>query len=665
MANNIDAIIRVRNLEKAYRPKSSSPGESVEVRALDGVSLDIERGDFVAIMGPSGSGKSTLMQILGLLDRKSGGEYLLDGENIEALDDDAIAELRSRKIGFIFQFFNLLPRTTSTDNVALPMLYAGRPNPTERARKLLSMVGLSERLDHKPHQLSGGQQQRVAIARSLANEPAIIFADEPTGNISSEQANEILAQLQALNDEGVTIVVVTHEPEVAEKAKRMIVLKDGKLLSDTRLKPNHPPKKKLEHVREELRKFQWKRVQENLRMAFVALSLNKLRTALATLGIIIGIASVVAMVAIGVGAKDSLQKQLSSLGTNLLTIIPMNPKTSDMSLGRNLRRFTIEDMYDLNRLIKSTNTLSSIGGVVSGNGQVIYGDKNTTTRIVGATPSYESLQNYTPIAGRFFSEEESSSRRRVVLLGQTVVRNIFGEDKNPVGSVVRINLVEFTVIGVLSSKGANAFQDQDDMVIIPLETAMFRVLGRRYVDYLLVGVKAETMIDSATETLREHIRYRRKLGTQSGDDFDIRSMNEIRDTISKSTEIMSSLLASIAAISLLVGGIGIMNVMLVSVKERTKEIGLRKALGARRQDILLQFLIEATLICLLGGTLGIFIGYSLSLIASSVFHWSSILPIGSVVLAFLFSVNLLRQKHLLAGSFVLGLCRQPNFLFLF
>jgi macrolide transport system ATP-binding/permease protein len=637
------AIIEVKNLSKVYRTEARKPGEDVpEVRALDGISLSIEKGDFVAVIGQSGSGKSTLMQILGLLDRKSSGDYYLDGEDISAFDDETLASLRSRKIGFIFQFFNLLPRTSATDNVALPMLYAGDEDPTPKAQDLLGKVGLSSRLDHKPHQLSGGQQQRVAIARALANNPAIIFADEPTGNISTEQSEEILNMLEGLNRQGVTIVLVTHEPDVANRANRVISLRDGKVASDERTKPiasekNPPQAAPIPHLSKS--GASWQRLKENLRMAVVALTLNKLRTSLATLGIVIGIGSVVAMVSVGKGAQATIEKQLASLGTNVLTIWPINPRTQpNMAGSRAFRRFTPEDYEALKRLATPGSPIRQVGALVNGTVQVSYEAKNVSTRVVGAAASYQTMQNATLTAGHFFTPDENYSRQRVVLLGQTVVRNLFGESFNPIGSIVKVNKVDFRVIGVLSPKGSSGFQDADDQIVVPIYTAMYRILGKDRVDNLMVSVSQDNLIDEATNQVKLLLRSRRNLKADEDDDFSIMSLNEIRDAVNKSTQAISSLLAAIASISLLVGGIGIMNVMLVSVKERTKEIGLRKALGARKKDVMVQFLVESVLICVFGGMIGLVIGYVLSFFASQAFGLTSVVPVSAAVLAFFFSM---------------------------
>ncbi|RYZ97223.1 MAG: FtsX-like permease family protein, partial [Proteobacteria bacterium] len=383
----------------------------------------------------------------------------------------------------------------------------------------------------------------------------------------------------------------------------------------------------------------WQRIRENLRMAYVALSLNKMRTALATLGIVIGIGSVVAMVAVGQGAKASVEEQLSSLGTNVLTVWPINPRnTPNMAGGNRYRRFTLEDYEAIKALATPSSPVGQVGGSVNDWAQISYGPRNAWTRIMGTTASYQSMSNVNLTAGRFFTDEDDLTRQRVVLIGQTAVKNVFGEHTNPLGAIVKVNRVEYRVIGVLSPKGSNAYQDSDDQIIVPLRTTMYRILGKNRIESLTVSAKNDQLIDDASAEVEKLLRRRRDNRPGTDSDFQVRSMNEIRETVKQSTNAISSLLAAIASISLLVGGIGIMNVMLVSVKERTKEIGLRKALGARKKDVMVQFLVESVMICMLGGTIGLGVGYLLSLAASMFFEWSVAIPLFAVVLACGFSL---------------------------
>lgn len=639
MGANSEPLIRVRNLSKVYTQDADT-----FVYALDSIHLEIEAGDYVAIMGPSGSGKSTLMQILGLLDRPSSGEYTLGGRDTMRLNDEELAGLRSSEIGFIFQFFNLLPRTTCLDNVALPMLYGGRDGSTARAKELLETVHLGQRLNHRPHQLSGGQQQRVAIARALANEPRILFADEPTGNINSEQAAEVMGILDRLNKSGVTIVLVTHEPEIAAHARRILTIKDGKVAKDERLKPRIVPPAETPTIEAATRTFAkrdfFQIVRENTRMAIGALALNRVRTALATLGIVIGIASFVAMIAIGEGAQRAISAQLSALGTNILNVRPVG---SGRSVAANVsqRKFTLDDHAAVNALVAEAEADGAVKGVdakVYGEVVAVAGAKNMLSEVEGALPVSEKIQNNTPVVGRYFTERENETKARVALLGQTVARELFGEDVNPVGANIKLNRLDFTVIGVLPAKGSTTFKDRDNIVLVPLYTAMYRLLGKRKVQFLTVEVAAPERMEEATAEISDVLRRQRRIPEHRENDFEVRNMNEIQEIYNRTTSIISSMLAAIAAVSLLVGGIGIMNVMLVAVKERTREIGLRKALGAKRNFILLQFLIESALIGVIGGGAGVVGGYLLSFAAGFFFAWPVVVPVTAVALAVGFSV---------------------------
>ncbi len=355
-----------------------------ELKVLKGVTLSIDAGEFVAIMGPSGSGKSTLMQILGLLDRPTAGSYFLMGQDVSRLTDDQGAALRSTTIGFIFQMFNLLARTTSVDNVALPMIYSGLPNREQRARELLIDVGLSDRMEHRPNELSGGQQQRVAIARALVNRPQIIFADEPTGNLASAQAEEILEYLQKLNDSGITVIMDTHEADIAAHAKRIIRVKDGVVTSDESKSTASHSKTVLAPLQLQHKNWSWDEFREYGRSALKAMGANKIRSMLSMLGILIGVAAVIAMLALGRGAQKAIESRISSLGSNLLMLRPGSSSTGGVrSEAGSRNRLTLEDLKAISKLQAG---VLAVDGNVQGSVQVVYGDKNASSQLTGATP---------------------------------------------------------------------------------------------------------------------------------------------------------------------------------------------------------------------------------------------------------------------------------------
>jgi len=625
-------MLEIKNVTKTYRMGDT------RVHALRDVSLTIEDGDFVAIMGPSGSGKSTLMHLMGLLDVPTSGSYKINGREVAKLGEEELAILRRSEIGFIFQQFNLLPRQTALENVAMPELYSLAKPDYAIAKKLLKQVGLAERIGHKTNELSGGQQQRVAIARSLINHPRVILADEPTGNLDSKSEEEIMTILKTLNAEGITVIIVTHEDEIGSQAKRRIRMRDGAISSDERLQPltlAAPVQKKAPADADRL--FRLRQAVEHLRQGFKTLSSNKVRTGLSMLGILIGVAAVVAMLAIGAGAQEAIKSQLSSLGSNLLILRSGNARAGGVAQESGARiRVMIDDAREIAADLPGVKAVSP---TVSGRAQTQYGAKNWNTTVQGSGTAFEEMHDSHPQTGRFFTEEENQKRTRVAVIGTTVVRELFG-DASPIGEMIKINKVNFQVIGVLPPKGSSGFRDQDDQILVPVLTAMYRLMGKTALDSIEVEMQPGSDMDASSDALIAMMESRHKVATSQGTEaFNVFNMADIQAAVSSSSKTISLLLASIAAISLIVGGVGIMNIMLVSVTERTREIGLRKAVGARPADILLQFLIESVVVSAVGGTIGIFIGWLVTILVASALGWATSVSMGSVLLSFMFSAG--------------------------
>ena len=654
----VTTMIELRNINKTYRTGK------IAFQALRDVSISIGQGEFVAIMGPSGSGKSTLLHLLGLLDRPDSGSYTIYDKEISSCNEQELACLRNHLIGFVFQQFHLLARTSAIDNAHLPLTYSGNRQNKTRASQRLKEVGLAHREDHKPNELSGGEQQRVAIARALVNDPLIVFADEPTGNLDTQSEEEIIKILEALNRQGKTIIMVTHEKEIAEHARRIIFMRDGKIVSDKRKdSAGHTVENMLGDNAKEIPKqvrddrmddresafsTEQHRIEQVLnavnttgaklpdhfQQAIQAILSHKVRAFLSILGILIGVAAVIAMLALGAGARASLEQRLASLGSNLLSVRPGSPRLRGVALETgSVTRFTVRDADAIAKL----SPVKMVTPNVSGRGQVVYSNKNWSTRLEGVGVNYAEMRASVPILGRFFTEEELRSRGKVAVLGLTVARELFA-DNDPVGAEIKINRINFQVIGVLPEKGATGWRDQDDVIIIPISTAMYRVLGKDYVDGIDVEVRGPELIEQAQGEIEGLIVRRHRLTGDINESVDIRNMAEIQETLASTTKTMSWLLGSIAVISLLVGGIGIMNIMLVSVTERTREIGLRKAIGARARDIMTQFIIEAIVMSVSGGLIGIAVGIGIAAALSFAAGWTTKVSFSAVALATIFSI---------------------------
>ncbi len=661
-------VIDLREVTRVYQLGDQ------EIHALRGVSLTVERGEFVAIMGASGSGKSTLMNLIGCLDQPTGGAYLLDGTDVAGLDEPALAKIRSRRIGFVFQSFNLLARTSAAENVALPLFYSGQAaDSAAKVRDTLAMLGLADRLRNHPNQLSGGQQQRVAIARALINRPTILLADEPTGNLDSQTAREILGTIRSLNRErGLTVVLVTHERALADTADRIVTMSDGVVVADER-KPGTGPdvaaagRAAAEAAAEPERPPALAEVRSFLWMALLAagrgIGRNKLRSALTMLGIFIGVAALIAMLAVGEGARAALKAQLESLGTDLLVVLPGSTRANGVRAG--IGSASTLRVSDGAAILEEDSAVSDISFVNRQGAQTVNGNQNWSTSVLGVTPSYLSIRQWPVAVGRPFNEKDEADGNTVCLLGQTVLANLFGEFQDPLGATIRIKNVAMQVVGVLTPKGHSASgQDQDDVVLIPFRTSQERVLGVAapssaqnqatvfvpppnpfgiqpklvgFVHTIFVqarsGELVKTALQQVTQTLERHHRIR----PGQPDDFTVRDLTEIAEVAEASSRVMELLLAAIASISLLVGGIGIMNILLVSVTERTREIGVRMAIGARRLHVLLQFLVEASLLSLMGGGAGVLTGVAASKVISMVAGWPTLLYPVVVLAAFLFS----------------------------
>jgi macrolide transport system ATP-binding/permease protein len=593
---------------------------------LKEVSLVIQSGEFVAIMGASGSGKSTLMNIIGCLDKPSSGTYCIRGVEVASLNGDALAALRRDTFGFIFQRYNLMSDLNAVENAEVPAVYCGmaKQQRAVHASDLLRELGLADRLQHYPGQLSGGQQQRVSIARALMNGGPVILADEPTGALDSQGGKEVMTILEKLHGQGHTIIVVTHDSDIAAYAHRLVRIADGRITSDELQQKGRADNQAKIGERGIDAKQGVAVLGEALKMALRSLLHNRMRTVLTMLGIIIGVASVVALMAIGNGAKQDVVERIEAMGTDLLTIMrgpPAVRASADI-----VTSFLPEDLLPIRSIsgvamaIPETN-LSSL---------LRFGNQDLIVTAVGTGENFPQVHDWPPQSGVFFSAEHVKRFAQVVTLGQTVVKNLFPKDMNPLGKYVLIGSSPFLVIGVLSSKGLTPRgDDMDNSVWLPYSTAGARIFGQRFFNDIVVRVKPDADMNVVQVGL--HTLLMKRHGKE---DFNIRNMANTIETANETQNTLTYLLAAIAVISLVVGGIGVMNIMLVSVTERTREIGIRMAIGARSFDVLFQFLTEAVMVCFIGGLLGIFVGIGGGLATSAIAGWRVIFTVAPIIIAF-------------------------------
>lgn len=641
-----EPLIQLKGIERRYQS-----GEH-EVTVLHPLDLTIAAGEMVAIVGASGSGKSTLMNLLGCLDRPSGGQYLFRGQDTAGLDALALARLRCHHFGFIFQRYHLLPHLDAAANVEIPAIYAGtsRPERQIRARTLLTRLGLSDRSHHRPGQLSGGQQQRVSIARALANGGEVILADEPTGALDSHSGKEVMAILKELHAQGHTIILVTHDMAVADHANRIITLRDGRVVEDSGQPAANPPispdkthgveerqqipqatveqlscalprpatgQKAREPAPERLptasvakRGSQgWDRYREAGRMALHAMLAHRMRTFLTMLGIIIGIAAVVSVVALGQGARAKVIDDINAMGTNTIDIFPGKDWGDEKAASIQ----TLNER-DLDALLGQPY-LEGASPQIATSGQLRYRNKTSSGSVVGVGSDFFRVKGMTLTQGRLLDERDIRSRTAVAVVDGKTITSLLGKT-DPVGQVVLVGTLPVRIVGVVAQETGFGPSSQSVNVWLPYSAVMSRLISQNHFSQITIRVK-----DGVQPALAEQAAVALLTQRHGVKDFFTFSSDSIVKSVEKTTATLTLLVSAIAVISLIVGGVGVMNIMLVSVVERTREIGIRIAVGARQSDILQQFLIEAVMVSLLGGLLGIglaiFIGFIFSLLVES------------------------------------------------
>ncbi|CAI2453658.1 macrolide ABC transporter ATP-binding protein/permease MacB [Serratia liquefaciens] len=619
------ALLELSGISRSYQSGDQT------VAVLKNVSLSIEAGEMVAIMGASGSGKSTLMNILGCLDKPSAGVYRVAGQDVATLDSDALARLRREHFGFIFQRYHLLPHLSAAHNVEVPAVYAGlgKAARRERAVALLQRLGLSERVSYRPSQLSGGQQQRVSIARALMNGGQVILADEPTGALDSHSGEEVMTILKQLREQGHTVIIVTHDPAVAQQAERIIEIRDGEIIADSRPDgQSNPNAKPLEMVTPAP---SWQqtigRFREALVMAWRAMAASKMRTALTMLGIIIGIASVVSILVIGDAAKQMVLADIKSIGTNTVDIYPGKDFGDDDPTFRQALK------YDDLAALREQPYVSALSPSIASSMRLRLGNVDVAANVNGVSEQFFRVYGMTFTEGVGIDQLQVQSQSQTVVIDANTQRRLFPNQKEVVGRVILVGNMPATIVGVAKEKQSMFGSSKTLNVWVPYSTMANRLMGNAYFDSITVRIRDGYNSQEAEQQLTRLLTL-----LHGKKDVFTYNMDSLVQTAEKTTRTLQLFLTLVAVISLVVGGIGVMNIMLVSVTERTREIGIRMAVGARSGDVLQQFLIEAVLVCLVGGALGITLSFAIGLLVQLVLPgWQISFPPAALLSAFVCS----------------------------
>ncbi|MDY6135454.1 MacB family efflux pump subunit [Campylobacter lanienae] len=610
-------MIRLDNIRKSFKVGDT------QTEVLKGINLEIKKGEFVAIIGQSGSGKSTLMNILGCLDTPTSGKYELDGKDISKFNKDELSYLRLKKFGFIFQRYNLLSSNDSKNNVALPGIYAGmdRDKRLARAKELLSKLGLETKFDTMPNRLSGGQQQRVSIARALMNGGEILLCDEPTGALDSASGVMVMEILKDLHKDGHTIIIVTHDKDIANWANRIIEIKDGNIINDI-VKSDERYTKNPENIaiKSNFKAFK-DRFIESFIMSVSAIKSHKLRSFLTMLGIIIGIASVICVVALAKGSEQKILANISSMGTNTITLI-LGKNFGDRN-ARKLKDFSIESY----KMLESLSFIDYATPRINSAGLLTYGNKNVDASLRSGSENLLSVSGVSIISGRDFDADDLIFSRSNIIIDNLAQKELF-DGVDPIGKTIIFNKQPFTIIGV-GYKDPGSFGADNITVYLPYTTVANKLTGDQNIRSIVVKINDQVNAQVAESGIIEAMS-----SIRGEEDFFTINSDTIMRTVQSTVNTMGLLISGIAFISLMVGGIGVMNIMLVSVFERTKEIGIRMAIGAKSRDILLQFLIEAILLCAIGGVIGVGLAYLVGSVVNALSsEFSMIFSFTSIIIA--------------------------------